>query len=366
MKKTLAVLGWCAWLAASGSTTAQQPSVSPALPPSGLPAAATGSAGEAAAGSGETQFVLSDAVSPRVNADAMGISSPAPRLSPIGENWTRCDNSVACSNTCGGAIPLRSEGCFDEFISPISNPVFFEDPRNVTEARFIFLNHTVPAGVGGGDVQLYALQLRARLSENVSLIATKDGFGTSSNPLLDDGWADIAAGLKFALLRNPHAQSLLSGGFTFEVPTGSARMLQGNGDGELNVFLTGGTQLQCRNYWISTTGFRLPMNHDDESQVWYWSNHLSHKLTRRLYALTEFNWYHWMRAGTNGVPGVEGLDLFNLGSSGVAGNDIVTQAVGVKYKPHRRSEIGVAYEFPLTQRKDILENRLNFNWIFRY
>jgi hypothetical protein len=73
-----------------------------------------------------------------------------------------------------------------------------------------------------------------------------------------------------------------------------------------------------------------------------------------------------MGAGTGGVPGVEGLDLFNLGSSGVAGNDIVTQAAGIKFKPNRHQEIGAAYEFPLTDRRDILENRLNFNWIFRY
>lgn len=68
------------------------------------------------------------------------------------------------------------------------------------------------------------------------------------------------------------------------------------------------------------------MNHNDESTVDYWSNHFSRQLTQRCYALTEFNWYHWMRAGTGGVPGGESLDLFNLGSSGVAGNDIVTQA----------------------------------------
>ena len=108
------------------------------------------------------------------------------------------------------------------------------------------------------------------------------------------------------------------------------------------------------------------MNGTDESQVWYWSNHLSRQLTKRLYVLTEFNWYHWMGAGLDGLAGVEGLDLLNLGSTGVAGNDIVTQAVGLKLKPHRLSEIGVAYEIPLTERRDILENRLNVNWIWRY
>src|SRR5262249_23741305 len=63
---------------------------------------------------------------------------------------------------------------FNDFISPMTNPVYFEDPRNLTEARLIFLNHQIPGAVlGGGDVQLLALQIRAALTERLSLIATK-------------------------------------------------------------------------------------------------------------------------------------------------------------------------------------------------
>ncbi len=276
-----------------------------------------------------------------------------------------CSTS-ACDYSSTIVIPRPSESCFDSFISPITNPVFFEDPRNLTEARFIFLNHKVPLAAGSGDVQLYALQLRVSLSENVSLIATKDGYVTSSNPLVGDGWADLAAGLKFNLLRDQHSQSLLSAGFTFEMPTGEASALQGNGDGELNLFLTGGKKIGCSSHWISASGMRVPMNGTDESSVFYWSNHFDKQVTNRMYLLTEFNWYHWMGAGLDGLAGVEGLDLFNLGSTGVAGNDIVTQAVGVKFKPHGLSEIGVAWEFPLTERRDIIDNRINVNWIWRY
>lgn len=281
-----------------------------------------------------------------------------------------CDSGCCSGRFCFGSrlsrFLLRSDDCFDGFISPISNPIFFEDPRNLTEARFVYLNHGVPGALGGGDVQLFALQLRARLSDNVSFIATKDGYGTSTNPLIDDGWADFSAGLKFNLLRDVANQQLLSGGFTFEFPWGSPSFQQGNGDGELNLFLSGGKRIACRNYWISTSGFRLPVDGDEESSVFYWSNHFSHQLNSRWYVLTEFNWFNWMSGGAGGIPGVEGFDAFNFGSTGVVGNDIVSQAIGVKYKPNRENEIGLAYEFPLTQRRDILEDRVNFNWIFRY
>ena len=83
-------------------------------------------------------------------------------------------------------------------------------------------------------------------------------------------------------------------------------------------------------------------------------------------ALTEFNLYHWTRSGSGGLPGIEGGDLFNLGSTGVAVNDIVTGAFGVKYKHTRNTELGIAWENPLTSRRDVLENRITVDAILRY
>lgn len=306
-----------------------------------------------------------------------GDAVPAPTAMEPSETYfdsgTACDScggGGACGCDCGplgrGFIK-RSDHAFDEFISPMTNLVFFEDPRMLTEARAIFFNHKVPLAAGGGNVQLYAMHLRARLSENVSFIATKDGYITSDNPLIVDGWADLSAGLKFNLRRDVHRKRLLSGGFMFELPTGEANPLQGNGDGEVNLFLTGAAKIGCRGHFVSAGGIRLPLNSTDESQSTYWSNHFDVQLRRGFYLFTEANWYHWIRSGQDGpIPGIEGLDVINLGSPGVAGNDIVTSAVGAKLKPSGNSEIGVAFEFPLTERRDIIDNRLTVDWIFRY
>jgi len=61
-----------------------------------------------------------------------------------------------------------------------------------------------------------------------------------------------------------------STGFTYELPVGSLRSLQGNGDGEFHLFLTGGTQPGDFSHWISATGVRLPSNRNEESTVRYW------------------------------------------------------------------------------------------------
>ncbi len=68
-----------------------------------------------------------------------------------------------------------------------------------------------------------------------------------------------------------------------------------------------------------------------------------------------------------GAPlGVAGQDIINLSSSNVAGNSLVTHNVGMKIKPNRNVEAGVAYEFPLTEFKDIIESRVQLDLILRY
>lgn len=275
--------------------------------------------------------------------------------------------SVAQAQLGNLPLQLESDHDFDDFISPMSNPVFFEDPRMLTEARVIFANHHLPDVLGGDNAQLYAVQLRARLTENLSLIATKDGFLVSQSPVLDDGWADVAAGLKLSLFTDPDSQLLLSTGFTFEFPSGQRRSLQGNGDGEFNLFLTGGAELIEDVHWISTGGVRLPTDRNRENQVAYWSNHFDKKLgDSGLYLFSEWNWYHWMR-DANAFPATfGGLDLFNFGGTGIANQNVVTTALGVKYKPNGHLEIGLAYEVPVSRNKDIIQDRLGADLIIRY
>ena len=283
-----------------------------------------------------------------------------------------CDDADRCG--CGllsrmGSCLKPSDTCFDRFISPTSNLLFFEDPRQLTEARAVFFHHNIPSGtVGGGDIQAVAVQLRARLTDRVSLIATKDGFifHQPSGPG-DDGWADVALGLKMTITENVEQQRLLSGGFTFELPVGSHRALQGSGDGEFHMFLSGGAQLGCRGHWLTGLGLRLPTDHTVRSQMFYWSNHFDYEFIDNLYGFFEVNWFHWLRSGDNAATdGLAGFDAFNLGSTGVAGLDTVSLAVGSTLKVRCDDELSIGYEFAVSDYKDLLDNRLYVTYSLRY
>lgn len=293
-----------------------------------------------------------------------------------------CETLFGCSELGlfgNGGIIKPSDKCFNDFISPMINFVYFEDPRSVTEVRPIFVNHWVPGRIGtggavtaGGTVQLYAMQIRARLTDNLSLIAVKDGFivdntGGTLNTVIGDGWADVTAGLKYNLLRDNCEGKLLSAGFTYEIPMGSQKALQDIGDGEFHLFLTGGQRfLNGDAHLLSSIGYRLPVDSDTQSTSIHWSNHLDFRVTDNAYLFTELAWWHFVDDAGRGLPGIAGQDLFNLTSTGVEGQSIVTQSVGLKLKPTSNTEVGIAYEFPLSDFEDIISSRLMVDLIYRY
>jgi len=282
-----------------------------------------------------------------------------------------------CDSCCGSCedpklfgLFARSDREFSRFISPISNPFFFEDPRALTEARGHFVNQVIPSssGLGKGDMQLYAVQLRAAVTDRLSIIATKDGYITQQFDNLpnDEGVADVAAGFKYAFLRDSRNQRIATAGMTFEADLGDKRVFQGTGDGEFHFFLSGGFEFLERGHWLSGTGFRIPTDHTQRSQMWWWSNHWDYEFIDNLYGLIELNWFHWMRSGERLAVNFEGGDLLNLGSTNVAGNDIVTMAVGGRARLTEGVTVGAGWEYPLTNRRDMLHDRAYADLIFRY
>lgn len=263
---------------------------------------------------------------------------------------------------------LPSDHCFDRFISPISNPFFFEDPRSLTEVRGIFLDNGLPNFLGGGDAQVWAAQFRGRLTDRASVIVPRVGYLqiNQAGGGAPTGFMSTPVGFKYNFLRDVQRQFLASAGITYFI-NGSSDAASNFGDGAFHFFLTGGAQIFDRGHWLSATGFRIPVNNNFGTQFWYWSNQWDYELPNHIYPLAGINWFHWMRSAnvTSDIP-VTSIDLIDLPTNGVAGTNVVTGVVGVKYKPNPHVELGTAFEFPLTDRTDILRNRLYADLILRY
>ncbi|HMP83968.1 MAG TPA: transporter [Verrucomicrobiota bacterium] len=281
---------------------------------------------------------------------------------------------LACGAQAGGRPDAQS--WLDNLISPVANPIYFEDPRVFNELRPIYMYHTLPSTFrfdGGsvdldGNVQVVALQARLALTDRLALIATKDGYiWTNPDDTLDNesGWADIAAGFKYVLLDDRKNRFILTPGFTFTIPVGCEKVFQGNGSGEWNVFVSAAKGFESAEnlHVMANTGFRIPNNFDDQTAQWHYSLQLDYFVCDWFIPFVVMNGYTILSDGDNELLGAVPLntelyDLGNFGSTEAKGTTQMAAGGGFRSKLTKNLDFGIAYEWAVITPKGIFDTRL--------
>lgn len=266
---------------------------------------------------------------------------------------------------------FQSDHEFDGFIDTLTNPVLSKDPRSSTYARFLFVNNNIPADhpIGGGNIQVYGLQVNVALTDRLAFIADKDGGARIAprNGPSTSGFLNVAAGLKYTFIRDVETQTLAAVGFMYEIPSGEANVQQNQGAGSITPFLTFGKEFNRNWHVLHTIGHFTPLRAPDGSGFLYNSFHIDRQVFGWLYPLAEFNWF-WYTSGGRRTPTAfgEGDGLVNFGTRGQAGAHLVTGAFGAKAAVCRNLLVGAAFEVPLSNRKDILNQRFTLQVTARY
>lgn len=267
--------------------------------------------------------------------------------------------------------PFESDHAFDGFVNPVTNPIFAKDPRANTWARLLFVNNNFPGShpFGGGNAQAYAMQVNVALTERLAIIADKDGYA-QINPrsaAASHGWLNIAAGLKYTLVRDVENQFLFAAGLMYEAPSGDAAVFQNNGGGFLTPFVSYAKQFGDHWHFIGNHGFSFALDQGTGSSFLYTSLHLDREIGGWFYPLVECNWFYYTNGGTL-LPRVvgEGDGLLNLGTRGMSGRNLFSTAVGAKVKVCENLYAGGAYEVALSDYKGLLNNRVVVDVVFRY
>lgn len=288
-------------------------------------------------------------------------------------------------------------GGFEKARKPITNPTMFDLAVPTTNVHPIFMYHQLPSYVNtvvgpvamGGHVEVYALQFEVAFTERLSLVATKDGyvrFRPNAGTLwtTQSGFANIAAGLKYAFIYDPVNEFAMSGTATYEFPTGNHDVYQGEGNGVLNLILSG-VKLWDDFQLAGSAGVRLPFD-GQQATNGFVSAHASYEVVPWFIPLVEVNWHHVLEAGNGrnnyfahanlpGAPGLtpvvatfEGNDLLNFGAANATQNrDLVTAAIGFRSRITDNVNVGVAYELPLTEdNSSVMEDRVTVDLIWTF
>ena len=283
-------------------------------------------------------------------------------------NNTGLLKTLSAVTTAALALPTLAAGDWTEHaVNPVTNPIFFESPLIQTEVRPLFLHHRLDDGfVGGGFVNVYALQLRYAVSDRLAIIATKDGYIDMHTTVLHThGWADLAAGLKYALIQSDALAFQLTPGFTFTMPTGKEEVSQGRGKGEWNFFVS--AIKGFGDFHITANvGARVPNDFGKNTASLHYSGQLDYHLCQWFSPFVSLNAFTTLN-GANGLRlTTEGFDLINFGSNKAAGQTQAAFGGGFRTRLLPKLDLGFAYEFGLTPQEDIFRDRFTMDVSWRF
>ena len=265
-------------------------------------------------------------------------------------------------------VPVTAADWKANTIAPVTNPLFFEDAIIRSEIRPIFVHHTIDNKfLGGGTAQLYALQLRYAITDRLAFIATQDGYFDINNDAIGnpDGWMDLAAGLKYALIDNPAAQFILTPGLTFHIPSGNRDVFQGRGGGEFNPFVS--FQKGHGDFHLSgNLGFRIPVTNNEQNMMAHYSLMADYYVNRWFMPFVSANFWTNLSNGTNIGLNTNGYDVINFGSSNVRGVTQGMVGIGFRSRITNNIDIGAAYEIAATRAYGLTNNRLTFDMCIRF
>ncbi len=264
----------------------------------------------------------------------------------------------------------------DTIPTPATNPLFFEEAQIRSDVRPIFIHHRLRSSIDSdlgplpldGDAQVFAIQLRYAINDRLAVIATKDGyidFNPDATLAKDEGFGDIGVGVKYAAIIDHENQFILTPGLKFELPTGNTGVLQGNGSGEWNLFLSA-AKAWDKVSLAGHAGVRLPNDWDEESAQAHYGLQLACQMHRYFTPFIAGNAFTVLSEG-DGLPlAAEGFDLVNFGSSSAGGTTQAAVGVGFRSNLAENLDLGVAYEVGVTDPDDIFDDRWTFDLVFRF
>ena len=273
-----------------------------------------------------------------------------------------------------GAISAQADR-LDQMISPITNPVTFEDPRSLSELRLIYVKHNFESDfvTGGGNARVYALQARFAIDDRLSIIATKDGyvdFNPNTTLPKDEGWANIEGGVKYAFYKDDAAGNIASAALRYEFASGDKEVLQGYGDGMIHPSVSAAFALNETVTLMLGTDARIAID-DADSSFWHFDLHVDKRFETSagsLYPLFELNVIQVFDGGSRLPITDEGVDFFNLGASGADGKTIVIGGLGLRYRASDSIDLGVAFQLPFTggSGSRAIDNRFTADLIWHF
>ena len=245
-------------------------------------------------------------------------------------------------------------------VRPLTAPYFHEDSFVTTDVRAWYLNHELSEL--DGNVEVYALQVRVALTDNIQLLAYKDGYANFSDDITgggDEGWEDLGLGIKWALFQDIGSQLFVAVGAGYEFGVGDDQVFQDTDEYRLWISANKGFD---RLHFGATANYIFADSKYDgiagNADMLTLHLHADYYVNKWFSPVVELNGYFVQEANSN-IP-FSGVDVASV--NGGEDNDTITYALGFEVRPLDESlGLRTAYETQLNNSEDSL---FGYRWTF--
>lgn len=252
------------------------------------------------------------------------------------------------------------------FVRPISAPYFHEDAFITSDVRAWYVKHHFYGDTIGGDLDVYALQVRLALTPTLQFVAYKDGYSKYNDTLNNNsGWNDVGAGLKWAFLQDWEQNLHLAVGIGYELSVGDRDVLQST----RTLRLWGSANKGFDRLHLGATVNYLKANNRSDGMLGNADMitahlHADYRVNDWFSPVVEVNGYFVTKEGPVGAP-FSGVDAVSIG--GGKNEDVITGAVGAEFRPFG-DHIGLrgAYETQLSNSRSLFGHRWTLSAVYEF
>ncbi|WP_395737976.1 hypothetical protein [Prosthecobacter sp.] len=254
-------------------------------------------------------------------------------------------------------------------ISPVTNPIYFEDPVIRSEIRPIFIYHRFDNSfvTGRGTARAGAIQLRYAITDRLAFIATQDGYlNINGTAVKGNGWMDLAAGFKYALINDVQNQFILTPGFTFQLPTGDKKIFNGRGSGQFNPFVSFAKGFGDLHF-TGNVGVLIPMLRAEQNTMAHYSLMVDYHVSDWFIPFATANFWTTLNNASN-IPGLRsnGYDVINFGAGNASGVTQGMLGIGFRSNIQKNLSLGFAYEMAVVKPYGLSNNRFTMDMCIRF
>ncbi|MFT3784602.1 MAG: hypothetical protein QM770_00360 [Tepidisphaeraceae bacterium] len=255
------------------------------------------------------------------------------------------------------ADEAKTQAAEDKFVMPVTDPYFHESSFVTSDVRAWAIYHSLDSKLGIDHATVYAAQVRLALTDDIQLVAYKDGYTDFGGGYEASGYNDIGAGLKWNFLHDYKNNLHAAAGLGYELALGDPSVLSNDDEYRAWVSVDKGFG---KLHLGAVANLRIGDDNFGDADVFTFHGHVDYYVNKWFSPVAEINYYVPFNTDSGLTFGP--ADVANLDSH----RQTLNVGVGAEIRPMDNLGIRAAFQVPVGSSVDVYGWRCTLSAVYSF